>query len=45
MKSMLAAFLATIVIAFSADTILKSMGFSSQAANTGSAVRLNGAAE
>lgn len=45
MKSMLAAFVAMIVIAFAAEAALERMGFSAQDTNTSSAVRLDDASE
>ena len=45
MKSMMAAFVATVVIAFGAEAVLEGMGFTAQDANTSSAVRLDGAGE
>ncbi|MEO3416985.1 hypothetical protein AAFO92_20215 [Roseovarius sp. CAU 1744] len=41
MKSMLTAFAAVAVIAIGADFVLDGMGYSAEAANSGSAVRLD----
>lgn len=45
MKAMLMAFAATVVIAIGADFVLEGIGFSAEAVNTGSAVRLDNAGE
>ncbi len=45
MKAMLTAFAAMVVIAIGADFVLEGAGFSAEAANTGSAVRLDPAGE
>ncbi len=45
MKTMMLAFLVTIVIAVGADIVLESMGFSAEDRLTGNAVRLDSGSE